>query len=162
MQQVIKEYYEKYFVSNKNIYLIINQNSLKNYRKIEHIGKVFIVYVHQNREENSLFIAQKGFFLYSKSSSFNISWSKFKELSIRYNENGVFLGSLLLYVNQPKEFYLFFKELQKTLRETSIQTDEEAFQMLENSQKRMDIIEKKLDFYISIVANVNRIKKIIS
>lgn len=161
MQEITKKLYNQYFVSNKNIYLITNQDFLKNYRKIEYIGKVFIVYFHKNKKQNSLFITQKGLFSYYKGSRFNIAWSEFKKLSIGYSGNMIFLGSLVLYVNKPKEFYSFFKELQKMLNKTSIQTDEEAFKILKESQKQMDIIEEKLDFYISVVASLNHVKKFI-
>ena len=122
-------------------------------------SKVFIVYTHQNQTKNSFFITRTGLISHHKTFPFNISWSEFKEISIEYNENSIFLGSLLFYVNTPKEFYLFFKELQEILKKTSIHTDEEAFKILKKSQEQMDIIEQKLDFYISVVANLNRVKK---
>lgn len=158
MQKIIRKLYKKYFLSNTYVYLIENQDSLKNHRNIEHIGKVFIVY--RNQKKNNFFITQKGLISYCKKSPFNISWSEFKELSIGYNGDTVFLGSLLFYVNTPKEFYLFFKELQKISKKTSIQTDKKAFELLKKSQEQMDIIEEKLDFYISVVTNLNHVKKV--
>jgi hypothetical protein len=157
MKKYITKLYHEKFIKNKNIHLVENSKLLRSYKNIDKIGKVFIAYFHQ--EDNHFFITEKGIFSYSKNSSFSINWNEFKELSIGYSGNTVFLGMLYIYVNQGKVFYSFFKELQKTLNNTSIDSDEEAFKLLKESQIKMKMIEEKLDFYISVVASLNKIEK---
>ena len=159
MEDIINRLYSKYLFSNRNVHIITNEIYINNFTKIEHQGKIFMRYFNRNRG-NSFIITQKGLFIYDKGNNFNIDWADFKELSIGYDRNCIFLTNLLIYVNKPKKFYSFFKELQRVLK-SSIKTDEEALELLAESRIEMDMIEQKLDFYISLLDNLTHIKSII-
>ena len=158
MKKVSELLYKKYFISDKNTHLITNQKSIKEYKKLEGIDKIFIINIDSSTK-NRLYITQKGLFYYTKSSSFGMGWSEFKSISIGYSRNSIFLGSLVLYLDKVKIFYSFFKELQVYLSKTSIKNDKEAFKFLEENRRKLEEIEYKLDFYILVVSNLNKIQK---
>ena len=157
MKKVSELLYKKYFISDKNTHLIRNQKSIKEYKKLEGIDKVFIINIDSSTKKR-LYITQKGLFYYTKNSSFSMGWREFKSISIGYSRNSIFLGSLVLYLDKVKIFYSFFKEIQVYLSRTSIKNEEEAFKFLEENRRKLEEIEDKLDFYISLVEGFNKIK----
>jgi len=146
MRETIRILYRKHLISIGEVDLVLNKES-----------GVLVRYMHYTTH-NTLLVTNNGITKLYRNSTFDISWEKFETLSLKYNRDMVFLGDDMLYINEAKEFYSFFKELQDILK-NGIRSDEEAWRLLKKSREQMDIIEEKINFYTLVAEGFTDIRR---